>query len=71
MTLRSPTLAGDTLTGISGTSKHGVRVAVPMSEVTLLEARKFSAGRTVALGVALIPVAYLIAVAISLASLEP
>ena len=42
-----------------------------MSEITLLETSKFSVGRTAALGVLLLPVAYLIFAAIALSSMAP
>jgi hypothetical protein len=71
MTLTDPVVVGDTLIGFSGRSLNGVRVAVPLSQVALLQTKQFSVARTAGLALLLTPVVLLgawIVIGISLTS---
>ena len=68
ITLSDPEVVGDTLIGFSEASGQRIRVAVPLSQVALLQTRQFSAVRTV---IVLIPVVVVSLFIYGLSTLEP
>ena len=66
MTLTDPVVVGDTLIGFSSGSLNRVRVAVPLSQVALLQTKQFSVARTAGLVLLLTPVIYSVVFIIAL-----